>query len=251
MSTPSDLINHLGIQSYCFRNFKDNAQVAQLLKDCGVSAIEICGVHADFSDPAGFQSVIDLYRDAGVEIVSIGVETFQNNPAEEARFECARAAGAKFISANFMPDSSPESWRQAEKLAEKYDLRLAIHNHGGYHWLGSLQMLTHVLNNTSERIGLCLDTAWSLQAAVDPLKMAETLKNRLYGLHLKDFIFDRAGKWQDVVIGEGNLDLAGLFRIVKDANFDGYCVIEYEGDVNEPVPALTRCVEAALKTWNS
>lgn len=238
----------LGIQSYCFRGFKSNADVTERLKQCGVSAIELCGVHVDFSDETGHEAVVEQYRQAGVEIASIGVETFKDNEAYEERlFEFVRLAGAKHMSINFMPDTSPASWRTAERLAEKHDVRLAIHNHGGRHWLGPGQMLEHVFANTSERIGLCLDTAWAQDSGEDPIVLAERFADRLYGVHIKDFVFDRARKPEDVVVGRGNLDLPKLVELIHGNEAVGFTVLEYEGDVDNPVPALKECVEEVFK----
>jgi sugar phosphate isomerase/epimerase len=169
----------------------------------------------------------------------------RNNEAAESKFfECARRAGAKFMAVDFAVDQVPAGFRTAEKLADKFDVRLAIHNHGGRHWLGCCEILRHVFANTSARIGLCLDTAWALASGEDPVKMAAEFTARLYGLHVKDFVFDRAGKPEDVVVGTGALDLAGLVAAAKKINFSGYAVLEYEGDVENPVPAVKKCVAA-------
>ena len=34
---------NLGVQSYCFRNFKDNKKVAEMVKELGLDKIELCG----------------------------------------------------------------------------------------------------------------------------------------------------------------------------------------------------------------
>lgn len=234
----------LGIQSYCFRGFETHAEVIERLKQCGVSSIELCRKHVDFADTASFEAIIDQYRQADVTIVSIGVESFSNNEEDERRlFEFVGLAGAKHISISFSPWTSPESWRTAEKLADEYDVRLAIHNHGGRHWLGSRQTLKHVFAHTSERIGLCLDTAWAQDSGEDPIAMAEEFAGRLYGVHIKDFVFDRARKPKDVVVGRGNLDLPKLVELIRDNDAVGFAVLEYEGDIDNPVPALKECVE--------
>jgi sugar phosphate isomerase/epimerase len=49
-----------------------------------------------------------------------------------------------------------------------------------------------------------------------------------------------------VIIGTGNLNLPKLVAGLKQMNFSGPLVIEYEGDEKNPVPALKECV-AALK----
>ena len=238
----------LAVQSYCFRGFKANGEVAAKVKACGLAAVELCGMHADFAAPDTFEGVIRTYRDAGVSIVSIGVQGFKNEPAKEARFfDFARRAGATTISANFPADGAQEALRAAERLAVEHGIRLAIHNHGGKHWLGSSQMLQAVFRQTGPQIGLMLDTAWALDAGEDPVAMVEKFGDRLYGLHLKDFVFDRARKPQDVVVGTGNLDLPKLFAALRKVGFAGLLILEYEGDVNDPVPALRQCVEALRK----
>ncbi len=241
--------NHkFGIQSYCFRAFKDNRKVIRLLRECGVSQIELCGIHADFTKPSSFADVVRLYQDAGVEIVSIGVQGLNGNKKTEAFFfDCVKQAGAQFMSVTFGVNSVPASFHIAEKLAAEYDIRLAIHNHGGRDWLGSANMLRHVFANTDERIGLCLDTAWALDSGEDPIAMAEEFGKRLYGLHIKDFVFDRARRPKDVVTGKGNLKMKEFMKALKKVNFRGYTVIEYEGDANNPVPALKKCVEIVRK----
>ena len=239
------IAENLGVQSYCFRGFKENRKVAELVRQCGLSKIELCGVHADFSKEKEYDAVIATYRGAGVSIISIGVQGFRNDEAaERCFFEFAARAGARVISADFGVDTAPACYRAAEKLADKYDINIAIHNHGGRHWLGCAAMLRHVFAHTSPRIGLCLDTAWALDSGEDPLAMAKEFGPRLYAVHVKDFVFDRARKPQDVVAGEGNLDLRKLAAVLKDVGFRGAGVFEYEGDVDNPVPALQRSVAA-------
>jgi len=240
-----DLRKELGVQSYCYRGFKTNEEVIEKVKASDLTAIELCGVHADFTDESTFDAVVDLYKSSGVDIVSIGVQGFNNDEAAERKnFEFCKRAGARFMSVTFSPASTPESFKTAEKLADEYDILLAIHNHGGRHWLGSSQILNHVFNITGKRIGLCLDTAWALDAGEDPIAMVESFAERLYGLHFKDFTFDRARKPVDVVLGEGNLDLVKLNAALKAVDFSGFAVLEYEGDVSNPVPALSDCVKA-------
>lgn len=235
----------LAVQSYCFRGFKTNPEVARLTREIGVAAIELCGVHAKFGEPATFPEVLAAYRDAGVAVVSIGVETIDGDEAKARhRFEFARAAGARFMSVSFPLRGLAAALRAAERLAAEYDLRLGIHNHGGRHWLGNADALDWVLGQCGERIGLCLDTAWALDSKEDPVALVRRFGGRVHGLHLKDFVFDRAGKPADVVVGSGNLDLAGLREALGAVGFAGYAVIEYEGDVGNPVPALQQCVGA-------
>jgi len=238
------LASRLGIQSYCFRGFKDLGTVLTKLKACGVATVELSGVHVSFTEAAAAQAGIAQCRAAGVAIASIGVERFKADLVRErALAGFMKQAGAKVIAVDFEPGADSAVWRAAEQVAEEFDLKLAIHNHGGRHWLGSTQMLAHVFSKTSSRIGLCLDTAWALDAHEDPIAMTEKFADRLYGVHLKDFIFDRAGKPADTILGEGNLNLPKMLALLAANPVTESVIIEYEGDINDPVPALTKCVE--------
>lgn len=246
MSNPTAAMN-FGVQSFCFRNFKDNQEVAKLVKQIGVSSIELCGVHANFEDVAGFKDVVKIYSDAGVKIVSLGVQTFTGSANERNWFECAQAAGAKHISAHFKVDSYLTAVPATAKLAEEYGVRIGIHCHGGYMFGGSPDVIRHLLDLGGERIGVNIDTAWCMQVgpgAGDPVKwVRERFPGRVYGVHYKDFVFDRNGQWHDVVVGTGNLDLPAFVKALDETGFDGMAVIEYEADPENPVPALTECVQ--------
>jgi len=238
---------NFGVQSFCFRHFKDNAEVAEKVKAIGVSSIEVCGVHADFNDPESWKQHVKTYQDAGVEIVSIGVQTFTGDAKERQWFECAKAAGAKHISAHFRIDSFRDVVPATARLAEEYDIRIGLHCHGGYMFGGSPDEIEHILELGGQRIGLCIDTAWCMQIGPNqgkPVEWAKKFAGRVYGVHYKDFVFERNGQWQDVIVGSGNLDLPAFVAALEDNGFDGMAVIEYEADVENPVPALTKCVES-------
>lgn len=236
-----------GVQSYCFRHFPDNATVAAKVRETGLDKIEVCGVHADFDRPERFGEVVKTYRDAGVSIVSIGVQTFGGEDRERAWFECAAQAGAKHISAHFKVDSFPRAIEKVRAWSREFGIRVGIHPHGGYMFGGQLDVIEHLLSLGAPEIGICLDTAWVLQIGPhggNPVEWVRKFPKSIYGLHYKDYVFGRDASWSDVVVGEGNLDLPGLLKALDDTGFDGMAVLEYEADIENPVPALRRCVES-------
>ncbi|WP_269537598.1 sugar phosphate isomerase/epimerase family protein [Cerasicoccus fimbriatus] len=236
---------NFGVQSYCFRNTKDNAAVAAKVKEIGLSKIEICGIHADFNDPESFKEVVQTYNDAGVSICSIGVETFVGCDDERKKFECAAAAGAKHISAHFRIDSFMQAVPKVRQWSEEFGIRVGIHCHGGYMFGGSPDVLEYLIKLGGPQIGLCIDTAWCMQIGPNqgkPIQWAEKFAGHIYGVHYKDFTFGKDGKWTDVVVGTGNLDLPGFVKALENGGFEGMTVIEYEGDPEDPVPALKDCV---------
>lgn len=240
-----DVTKQLGVQSWCFREFKSLDALIGQIKGIGLSRTELCGVHADFNDEAAFDTVAAAFKNAGIQVTSLGVQGFGFEPAkEEAWFKLAQKLGATMISAAFNINTAPGHYAVAAKLADKYNINLGIHNHGGYDWLGSTTMLDWVFRNTSSRIGLCLDTAWCMQAGEDPIKAADRFADRLYSVHIKDFIFKPTGQGEDVVVGTGNLKLSELMAIVTGkAKNCKVVTLEYEGDEKNPGPKLAECVE--------
>jgi len=232
----------LAVQSWCFRAFKPLDQLIAQVKAIGLKRIELCGVHADFNNEATFDNVLATFKNAGVQIASIGVQRFAAAPVEESWFKFAKAAGATMISTTFALDKMPDCIPHAIKLADKYDIDLGIHNHGGYDWLGNETMIAHILKHNSPRLGLCIDSAWCLDAGHDPVIWAEKFADRLYGTHIKDFIFHRNGKGEDVVVGEGNLNLANYIKLIAANPKCRAITLEYEGDENNPGPKLKECV---------
>jgi inosose dehydratase len=237
----------IAIQSWCFRNFKSLAEFFPQLKAAGVSSTEVCAIHADFNNPESAASVVSQFNQAGVAIVAIGVEYLCGDyVTDKPRFEWCKAAGVKNMSISFKPESMFDGLKNIEKLADEFDLQLGIHNHGGYDWLGTPTILEYIFSKTSKRIGLHLDTAWAIDAKQNPVEMAEKFIDRLVGVHIKDFIYDRNRIPQDVILGTGILELPRFMALLNQSNFTGPLVIEYEGDEKNPVPALTECV-AKLK----
>lgn len=244
--------DHLAVQSYCFRNEKDNAKVASMVRQIGLDRIEVCAVHADFNEPEKFTEVVEAYRNRGVGIVSLGVQGFTGDEATERRwFECAKLAGARHLSAHVDVDSFEKALEVMQGLAEEFDMKVGLHNHGGYHFHGSQAVNDHLFQLAGDRIGLCLDTAWALHIGPgqgNPVDWARKYSARLWQLHLKDFIFDRNAQHHDVVVGKGNLDLPAMLTMLESKDFAGQLVVEYEADPDNPVPALTDCVKAIKET---
>jgi sugar phosphate isomerase/epimerase len=236
-----------GVQSYCFREFKKNTDVAEKVREIGLNKIEVCGVHADFHKPAAFKDAVKIYRDAGIAVVSLGVETLSGNANERDVFECAAIAGAKHISVHFRVESFPQAIKQTQKLSDEFGVRVGIHCHGGYQFGGQPDVLDHLIKLGSPQVGLCLDTAWCMQIGPHlgkPVEWVKRYAGHIYGIHYKDFVFDRNAQWNDTVVGQGNLDLPAFIKALESQGFDGMAVIEYEADPENPVPALKNCVKA-------
>ncbi len=246
MTSIESIIKKAGVQSYCFRHFKSNQEVADKVKALGLTGIEICRVHADFDKLETAEEVLAPYKKNGIEVLSIGVETFTGDEARERKwFEYAKKLGAKFISAHFKIDSFTKAIPVAEKLAKEFGIKIGIHCHGGYMFGGSHDVIKHLLSISGPEIGLNIDTAWCYQIGRNnnPSEWIKEFSPRIYGMHYKDFTYSADGKWKDVVVGSGNLNLPEVIKTLSEKDFSGFSVIEFEGNIENPVPELEQCVK--------
>ena len=235
----------LAVQSFCFRDIKPLPELAKAVRDCGLDRVELCGTHIDFMDVASHRPTIDALAAGGVKVISAGVNGIDAGKEREARnhLDFVKAAGAATMSIHVGMEGHLESFRLAERLSEEYGVKLGLHNHGGYCWFGSIDALDYIFHHTSPRIGLCLDTAWAMQTGSSPLEYIEKFGDRIHAVHIKDFAFLRNGRWDDVVAGTGNLDLAALRDALEKVGFSGDLIIEYEGHPEAPVPAVAECAK--------
>lgn len=225
-----NLSSQLGIKSYSFRDITEIPDLLAAVKECGVDGIDLSACHVNYEDIDQQDSLIEQCHDAGIRISGIGVANLKCEEAFNRRFfSFAERAGCGLVSCSFEPQDHLSTLKMISGFCDEYGVRAAIHNHGGRHWLGNPTALRYIFANCGKEIGLCLDTAWCLQAGGNPLEWLDIFGERLYGVHFKDFTFSREGKPQDVVVGQGALDLPDFLEKFGTLPFEGSAVIEFEG----------------------
>jgi inosose dehydratase len=231
----------LGIQSYCFRKFLPMAELAEALEAAGLATVEIWPRHLHWTlARSEREDALAILSEKGITISAYGAVNL-NDDESEARpiFEFAEELGIEALTTTWV---APDAYALVEQLSQEHGVRVAIHNHGRDHHYGRFDQIQDVFSRTSSRFGLCLDTAWFLDADCAPVEAIDLFKERLYGVHLKDFVFDGQGGHKDVIIGTGGLDLPVFMQRLVDVGFDGYLSIEYEGDPDHPLPQVKECV---------
>ena len=78
-------------------------------------------------------------------------------------------------------------------------------------------------------------------------KACQRWPKRIVGVHFKDFTYSADGSHEDVVIGQGTIDLPALMQALRDIDFSGHANLEYEGEPENPIPALIAGRDAILK----
>ena len=237
-----DLQKFIGVKSYSFRTIKDSAECAHAVRSCESTVIDLSGTHVNYDAPETWAKVIADYADNGVTIAGTGVVSMRNDEAWNRRFfDFAKLAKAELVSITFDPTDWEQTVALVEKLSEEYGILTAIHNHGGYNWLGSSTALKYVFAKCSKRIGLCLDTAWCIHTEREnPVQWMELFGDRMYGIHFKDFVWERNGKHVDSIVGEGSLDLPATLEKFKEMELIKSACLEYEG------PEAVECTRKSI-----
>jgi inosose dehydratase len=91
-----------------------------------------------------------------------------------------------------------------------------------------------------ENVGVNLDTGNSWLGGSDPIEIARAFRDRIYHVHWKDLPVEweekRGTMWGcgfgPIALGEGAVDIAGVFNILKDAPEVEYSTLEVGGDDN-------------------
>lgn len=167
---------------------------------------------------------------AGGGEVPISAEEMQRN------FEYAKLAGMPVMVMAPMPKSLPK----IEALARQYDIKVAIHNHGpeDSQFPGGMDVLKHV-KNMDPRMGLCLDLGHAARAGEDVVAVIKAAGPRLHDIHMKD-LRDFKDKNSQVPVGEGAMPVAEIFKALKQINYRGGVMLEYEIEEENPVPGMQR-----------
>jgi sugar phosphate isomerase/epimerase len=237
----------LGIQSFTFRNFGLEAALRRI-KDLGLQAIELSKGHAPLSDDATkTAALVRLCKEYGVTPRAWGVQAFsKNHDANRKSFEFARQLGLPVMSAT--PD--PDAFDSLDKLCDEYKIAIAIHPHGPTgggkldRWY-SAELIWAAVKDHHPLIGACLDTGHLIRSAqlgktLDPAQQIRVMRDRNFGLHLKDH--DNRRK-TDVPFGKGVLDVTAVLKALRDVKFKQMISIEYEANPDDPTSEVRECIE--------
>lgn len=119
--------------------------------------------------------------------------------------------------------------KDAVKVAEEYNVKLAVENHIDYTADECVEILDRV---DSPYLGLNLDTGNFLRLLDDPVEGAKKLADRVYATHIKDLKPVKglnATEWyffSSTPVGDGLVNNQALAQILFDANYQGFLAVE-------------------------
>lgn len=228
----------LGLTTYTFREFNLEQAVA-MTRRVGLEYICLKDLHLPLdSGPEKIAEVTKMVRGAGLKLYGGGVIYMRSEEAVNGAFAYAKAAGMKTITA--MP--SEELLTLVEKNVRRYDIRVAIHNHGpGDELYPTPASIYRRVRDMDKRVGICMDIGHTMRAGVDPCEAAERFGYRLLDIHIKD-VTAATKEGKTVEIGRGVIDIPRFVGILVDMDYSGVVSFEYEKDAKDPLAGLAESV---------
>ncbi len=174
-----------------------------------------------------------------IKIISSGVWTAQKEEWEPI-FSFAKGMGTEFISA----EPAREDWDIVETLAKKYNIKVAVHNHPNENSYWKPELLLNSIGGRDDLLGACVDVGHYKRMGLDPIPSMQQLDGKILALHFKDTAPQgEEQSLEDVVWGQGILNVKGMMEELKRQNFKGYFTIEYEADWENNLPQIKQSID--------
>lgn len=253
----------MGLQSYSLRAF-DVESALQHTSRLGLKYWEAFPRHIPLSTlPEHIREQKQLLDSAGVTLLSYGVVSFDDNETKTREvFDFAKAMGLTSISAN--PKKDNATFDLLDRMVEEYEIPIAIHNHGPGALYDKADDVVAMVKDRHRLLGACVDTGHYIRSDEDPVEVIEKLGHRVFGVHLKDAktIVDPdeiarlsrelpAGRVRQLeregkiftILGEGELDVPGCLRALRELDYEGSLSLEYEESEANPIPDIELCLQ--------
>jgi inosose dehydratase len=237
----------MGIQSYTLRSLSFDKALETIADKLKLKYVEIFPGHHPGLSP---QQVKEKTQQRGLQVVAYGVVPFKKDADFNRQFfEIGKVLGLKSLSC----DPDRDAFDTLDKQVEEYGIAAAIHPHGpGAKWV-QIKQIHDAVKDHHKLIGLCNDSGHLIRAGQDPVEACHVFHDRLHGVHLKDFKKLGNNKWEDCVLGDGELKVDDLVKTLLDMKYNGPLSLEYEG--GDPVNASQKCLarvrQAASKSRNA
>ena len=155
------------------------------------------------------------------------------------------------------PTMSGESWRlfagrlgELARMTAGEGVQLAYHHHVGT-VVQSAADIDRLMETTPDDVRLLLDTGHALYAGADPVAMARTHRGRIGHVHCKDVrraILERSLNRDSsflaavlngvfTVPGDGCVEFPSVLSTLRDADYEGWLVVEADQDPSVAPPA--------------
>jgi sugar phosphate isomerase/epimerase len=244
----------LGAQSYTFRLFTFE-EALKKIDSCGLKYVEAYpgqtiggGIEGkmDFKMDAAKRSAVKaLLKKYGITMTAFGVVKGKDKAEWEQLFAFAKDMGVM----NIDTEPDPDQFEYIIPMAEKYKIKLALHNHPkpSRYWSPD-SVLKYAAK--SKFVGACADIGHWVRSGLDPVACLKQLEGHVLGMHFKDVVKDTPdGKYHDVVWGKGDSKVDAVMAEMKRQKFKGPISVEYEYHWENNGPEVAESVKYFRSTY--
>ena len=224
----------LGIASYSLRNVSQEQALDMALR-CDIHRITFKSMHLPLdSDKATIEKAVALCREKEIVLYGGGVIYMKSKEEADQAFDYAKMAGMEMIIG--VPNHDLLDY--VEEKVKKYDIKLAIHNHGpGDLVYPSAESAFDLIKNRDKRMGLCIDIGHTKRIGRDPEQDLKDFFPRVFDMHIKD-VTKATSDGQTCIIGRGIINFPSFLKAVTDLGYQGTLALEYEVDADDPLPGM-------------
>ncbi|MFB3784727.1 MAG: sugar phosphate isomerase/epimerase family protein [bacterium] len=225
----------LGLASYTARKFSLD-ETLEMMKKIGMKYVTLKDFHLKMdSTKEERQEAARKVKEAGINLMGCGV-VYLKNDAKQIRnaFEYARDAGMPVMVSAPDLDALPA----VARMAEEYDIKVAIHNHGPNDDRYPSHMDAYKsAKQFGEHMGVCIDIGHTVRLGLNEVEAVHAVHDRLYDFHIKD-VTGRDAQGGATEVGRGVIDIPGVLKALLEVGFTGHVALEYEKDADNPMPGM-------------
>lgn len=193
-----------------------------------------------------FRAQLDFLKTMGAKIIGVSEQSYSVQGREDIP-----VFGHKYVMNGEEWQVFCEGMNRLGKIAkEEYDITLTFHHHMGTVVQDPDEVERMMENTDPNYVNLLFDTGHFTYCGADPLEMVKKYVDRIKHVHLKDIRPEVVQRVKDeklsflegvrlgafTVPGDGCIDFEPIFKVLEEAGYEGYMLVEAEQDPQKANP---------------
>ncbi len=193
-----------------------------------------------------FRAQLDFLQTMGAKIIGVSEQSYSVQGREDIP-----VFGHKHVMNDEEWKAFCEGMNRLGKIAkEEYDITLTFHHHMGTVVQDPDEVERMMENTDPNYVNLLFDTGHFTYCGADPLEMVKKYVDRIKHVHLKDIRPEVVQRVKDeklsflegvrlgafTVPGDGCIDFEPIFKVLEEAGYEGYMLVEAEQDPQKANP---------------
>lgn len=193
-----------------------------------------------------FRKTLEFLKEMGAKVIGVSEQSYSVQGMQDTPI-----FGRKHVMNEDEWKDLTEGLNRLGKIAkDEYGIQLTFHHHMGTVVQDADETRRLMRETDPEYVSLLFDTGHFAYCGEDPLSMAQEFKNRIRHVHLKDIrpevvqqVKDERLSFLDgvrmgtfTIPGDGANDYDPIFKVLEDAGYEGYMVVEAEQDPQKANP---------------